>query len=422
MTATSPTLHAAPTGPPPRYAAVVIDIDIAPWPLRRLHPVGTTPAARLPESVVTVTEAARHAGIPVHAFASSFFGVSELVHNTDLHIDRTTSPRIMETDQRGYAIHPTPDIKGALRAIASSHQASTTDLLVVTCPDGTLDRARKHETAGLGITYRYAEDIDPDPDIDLNPELAWARPDRGWVRPAHDIDPDDLTDLLCAGRIHPDHRAWALHRAAGMQVGCSPFDGWPTDLMTRREVRRDPWTAIRLARAMWPPLRDVNVRPGGTPSFAIAPYTGPWRNLMQTTKDWHRRWGGNRSGMFASPDLLFSPAIALAVALDDLPVRPAVIPVPAHRHSSDRPAQTSERLAELVADLAGLPLARCLERDASGGYTRASRPPMGPVVLIDDQVTTGRTMRACARLLPTASRLVGCYSITASAGKVQPER
>lgn len=47
---------------------------------------------------------------------------------------------------------------------------------------------------------------------------------------------------------------------------------------------------------------------------------------------------------------------------------------------------------------------------------------MGAVVLTDDQVAPSRTMRAYARLLPTGLRLIGCYSITASAARFQPER
>ena len=391
-------------GPPVR--AVVIDVG-AVRDGGLLRPAGTGQRVSAGGAGV-IAEAAAHANIPVYGLSSGgWWDAGPLVFNTDLHLDAVVTVPIRTERAHGFAIPPTPDWRAALQELCQRNTGlELRDLLLVGPTGGALQQA-------YGGTNRIDPDaVDDDPDIHTNPSLGWAvRTD--WVVPENDHDPDDLVDLLLAGRIHPYRRAWAQHHAAGMTAGFSPHTPWPGQLMTRKEAWERPWEAVALAAAMYAPPAQLRLWVAGAPVYAIGRYDDMWMVFMRWVKDWHRRQGTNRSGRNPRPDLLFVPAAIIAADIVRRGWRPAIVPVPAHQWSEDRPGQTSERLAGLVARLTGLPYRRCLERDRGGGYQLAAKPPAGPVVLIDDQITSGTTLRRCARLLDS-NDLKRCYAITAS--------
>ncbi|AXV10179.1 hypothetical protein DVS28_b0439 (plasmid) [Euzebya pacifica] len=393
---------------------MVVDLDALAREQMSLGPIGR-PVDPLPRGLELVTEAAAHAGIPVYGLTRyGRWNASAIITNTDLHITRVVEVPVKTETTHGFAIPETPDHREALYRVGDIHVGlDVRNLLLVGPAGGVL-----HQT-GCSALLLDPADVPDEPDIHLNPALSWAvRPDRWTAIEATDpdFDADDLVEAICNGEVHPDRRLWAQDMAAGMKVQFRLEDGWPTDLMTRREARDRPWTAMRLAEAMWDGPTRLNFNVGDVPAFALAPYAGGWRDTMQDLKDWHRRQRRNRSGILPSPHLLLAPAVALAVAIRKAGWRPTIVPVPAHDWDFERPGQVSERLAALVGEFAGLPVVRCLGRGRTGDYVRVARTPNRPVVLVDDQITTGKTMRACARLLDTR-RLKGCYAITATVSR-----
>jgi ComF family protein len=145
---------------------------------------------------------------------------------------------------------------------------------------------------------------------------------------------------------------------------------------------------------------------GGVPVWAACSYEGPARALVAALK--FRGAAGVAGAMTAR-----------MAALVELPGEVVLVPVPLHparlRH---RGYNQAERLAAALARRTRLQLADCLERAGADalpqvGRDRADRmaDPSGRVrlgpgraaparaLLVDDVVTTGATLRACARAL-----------------------
>jgi ComF family protein len=172
----------------------------------------------------------------------------------------------------------------------------------------------------------------------------------------------------------------------------------------RRGLRRLPGTPVRI---------------GGVSAWAPVGYEGPARALVRALK--FRGAVSLADAMAAQitanapPGWLGGPA--------------ALVPVPLHpRRQRRRGFNQARELAAALAQRTGLPVADCLER-AGGASTQVGRgrlerragpsgavrlragPPARRAVLVDDVVTTGGTLSACAEAL----RGAGCREIAAVA-------
>jgi ComF family protein len=183
-------------------------------------------------------------------------------------------------------------------------------------------------------------------------------------------------------------------------VGCGAWAGSLEPLCRdcRRELRWLPREPLPLAGLeLWAPLA----------------YAGPARGMVRALKF---RSAARVAGTMASQIAAGAPPGLLAGA--------SLVPVPLHpARLRRRGFNQAERIAVELAARSGRPLADCLERSGPEatqmGRTRAARlggieggidlragarvPP--EAVLVDDVVTTGATLAACARALERGGAL-----------------
>ena len=208
-------------------------------------------------------------------------------------------------------------------------------------------------------------------------------------------------------------------------------------LITRHEIWGDVNLRDRYVDAMariFPARRvsDVIAEPSGANDpvvLACMPFhtESNWGRMLSRAKDWRHPGNSRRNGI-SGPDVRLGLGWiiegALAGTLRDRFGHVTVVPVPSSRFSPQQPAQFSERLAHRAGLLAGLPVRSALVKRRDGGFSlTAEAEGLGDIVLLDDQLTNGDSMRrAWDAPWPTGVNLMGgaCWSASKQIREYRP--
>jgi ComF family protein len=171
----------------------------------------------------------------------------------------------------------------------------------------------------------------------------------------------------------------------------------------------EPLCAVCRADLQWLPSEPVESAAGGLRAWAPLAYEGPARGVVRALKF---KGATRAAGAMAAQIAANAPAGWLEPPA-------ALVPVPLHPvRARRRGYNQAERLASAIATRTGLALADCLERAGPRatqvGRDRAQRlsgipgtvrfahetsKPPPRAVLVDDVLTTGATLAACAAVL-----------------------
>lgn len=193
-------------------------------------------------------------------------------------------------------------------------------------------------------------------------------------------------------------------------------------LVTRRELRTDSqlrWEYLSALRRIWPSL-------GGDadPSImAVASYDedGFLGSILGGAKHYRRHNspdGRMRSGPEVMLDRIDFISDLIASRLQTKLERP-IVPIPTSAYSDDQPGQFSIRVARRIADIAHRELVPVLRRvgddyEVNTQFLSGSHKPT-EVDLIEDQVTTGRTVSKCREVLGRAGiSVINTYTYSAN--------
>ena len=126
------------------------------------------------------------------------------------------------------------------------------------------------------------------------------------------------------------------------------------------------------------------------------------RSLLVSIKNWRDR----RSG----PDVLLLNleflALVMSSSIVEIDHHFQIVPVPSSDPTQEKPGEVSLRLARRIAQLTSAPIAELLSKASTAGdfyYSAEFWPWDKPALLIDDQFTSGATIRACMEALEEES-------------------
>lgn len=119
--------------------------------------------------------------------------------------------------------------------------------------------------------------------------------------------------------------------------------------------------------------------------------------LWNLCKNWH----GTKSGPDVHQHLMEFVALVMASHLVKEPVKPYLIPVPSTERSLNQPAENSLRLTHRISELSGCPILPLLKKDENKNISaiRTTVDLKQIYLLIDDQMTSGKTMLKCKEYL-----------------------
>jgi hypothetical protein len=126
------------------------------------------------------------------------------------------------------------------------------------------------------------------------------------------------------------------------------------------------------------------------------------RSLLVSIKNWRGRSSGPEV-LLLNVEFL---ALVMASSIVDVDNHFQIVPVPSSELTEEKPGQVSIRLARRIAQLTSAPIAELLSKvSAEPGfcYSAESWPWDKPAILIDDQFTTGSSIRACIEALEEES-------------------
>jgi len=141
-----------------------------------------------------------------------------------------------------------------------------------------------------------------------------------------------------------------------------------------------------------PDLLDIPIY--SVKKFEDSIYGQPLWSLL---KNWHYP----KSGPAVHLHFLEMISLCIAAGLSTFGDNSVIVPVPSSEPTEDQPGQVSLRLAARISELSKIPMIPILYKSNEGIFcsTSSNFPYQRDVILIDDQITTGKNASNCVKLL-----------------------
>jgi len=188
-------------------------------------------------------------------------------------------------------------------------------------------------------------------------------------------------------------------------------------LVTNAELQTDGslWLEYRVGLGRLFPLAQhllPNPPSRAIPVKYFAHYT-QYGEQLRVAKHYGHHGAGRGSTFHSGPEIeLYRIDLISDIMVSVVPAAgPALVPVPSSPPTLARPGEVSRRLARSMAELSGRPFCDLLAKADSGTMTYiGSDDSPRDVVLVDDQLTQGSSLRQAANLLIAEGHsVVGCY-------------